>query len=178
MSNEKHGMTVLRRTLDEVADRGRKVIDERTKLGKELMRWRGELVADLGGQEGLSTQQLALVDICMRTKLLLDSVDAWLLRQPSIIDKRKRQLFPVVQQCTALADALARHLGTLGIARAARQVPRLDTVSVSVRRIWITLQVLGELSRRMRAAWVTRGTAARRNRVPKGQVCKLHTRTT
>jgi hypothetical protein len=37
----------------------------------------------------------------MRTKLLLDSVDAWLLRQPSIIDKRTRQLFPVVQQRTA-----------------------------------------------------------------------------
>jgi hypothetical protein len=120
MSNEKHGMTVLRRTLDEIADRGRKVIDERTKLGKELMRWRAELVQDLGGQEGLSTQQLALVDICMRTRLMLDSVDAWLLRQPSIIDKRKRQLFPVVQQRTALADALARHLGALGLTRAAK----------------------------------------------------------
>jgi hypothetical protein len=156
MANQTQSMTVLKRGIDEVASRGRKVVDMRTRLGKELMRWRGELVADLGGTEQLSTQQLALVDISMPTKLLLDTVDAWLLRQPSIIDKRRRQLFPVVQQRTALADALARHLGTLGIARAARQVPRLDTVSVSVRRIWITLQVLGELSRHMRAAWVTR----------------------
>jgi hypothetical protein len=59
------------------------------------MAWRGELLRDLGGAEQLSTQQLALVDISMRTKLLLDSVDAWLLRHPSIIDKRRRQLFPV-----------------------------------------------------------------------------------
>jgi hypothetical protein len=62
----------------------------------------------------------------MPTKLLLDSVDAWLLRQPSIIDKRRRQLFPVVQQRTALADARARYLGSLGLARVAKQMPRLS----------------------------------------------------
>ena len=108
MANQTHSMTVLKRAIGEVASRGGKVIDTRTRIGKELMRWRGELVADLGGAEQLSTQQLALVDISMRTKLLLDSVDAWLLRQPSVIDKRRRQLFPVVQQRTALADGLAR----------------------------------------------------------------------
>jgi hypothetical protein len=126
MANQTHSMTVLKRAIDEVADRGRKVVDMRTRLGKELMRWRGELVADLGGEGQLSTQQLALVDISMRTKLLLDSIDAWLLSQPSIIDKRRRQLFPVVQQRTALADALARYLGSLGLARAAKQMPRLS----------------------------------------------------
>jgi hypothetical protein len=126
MANQTHSMTVLKRGIDEVASRGRKVVDMRTRLGKELMRWRGELVADLGGTEQLSTQQLALVDISMPTKLLLDTVDAWLLRQPSIIDKRRRQLFPVVQQRTALADALARYLGSLGLARVAKQMPRLS----------------------------------------------------
>jgi len=119
-------MTVLKAALDEVAARGRKVIDTRTRVGKALMAWRGELVADLGGPEELSTQQLAIVDITVRTKLLLDSLDAWLLRQPSIIDKRRRQLFPVVQQRTALADALARYLGTLGLQRVAKQMPRLS----------------------------------------------------
>ena len=126
MANQTHSMTVLKRAIDELAGRGRKVIDTRTRVGKALMAWRGELVRDLGGAEQLSTQQLALVDICMRTKLLLDSVDAWLLRQPSIIDKRRRQLFPVVQQRTALADALARYLGSLGLARVAKQMPRLS----------------------------------------------------
>jgi hypothetical protein len=120
MSNEKHGLTVMRRTLDEIADRGRKPIDERTRVGKALMRWRGELVADLGGAEQLSTQQLALVDISTRTKLLLDSVDSWMTRQASLIDKRKRALHPIVQQRTALADALVRYLTALGLARTAK----------------------------------------------------------
>ena len=117
-------MTVLKRAIDEVASRGRKVIDARTRVGKALMAWRGELVADLGGPDALSTQQLAIVDIAVRTKLLLDSTDAWLFRQPNIIDKRRRQLYPIVQQRTALADALARYLGTLGLARVAKE-PRL-----------------------------------------------------
>ncbi len=126
MANKTHSMTVLRRSIDEVAKRGRKVIDTRTRVGKALMAWRGELVQDLGGSEQLSTQQLAIVDIAVRTKLLLDSVDAWLLRQDSIIDKRRRQLFPVVQQRTALADAMARYLGTLGLARVAREARLSD----------------------------------------------------
>jgi hypothetical protein len=125
VANETHGMTVLKRALDEVASRGGKVIDTRTRVGKALMAWRAQLVEDLGGEQ-LSTQQQALIDISVRTKLLLDSVDAWLLRQPSIIDKRRRQLFPVVQQRTALADALARYLGSLGLARVAKQMPRLS----------------------------------------------------
>jgi hypothetical protein len=131
MANQTHSMTVLKRAIDEVASRGRKVVDMRTRLGKELMRWRGELEADLGGPEQLSTQQQALIDISMRTKLLLDSVDAWLLRQPNIIDKRRRQLYPIVQQRTALADALARYLGTLGISRVARQAKLSDYLAAN-----------------------------------------------
>ena len=118
-------MTVLKRAIDEVASRGRKVIDTRTRVGKALMAWRGELVRDLGGAEELSTQQLAVVDVCVRQKMLLDSVDAWLLRQPSIIDKRRRQLIPAVGQRQVLADGLLRHLTALGLARVAKQMPRL-----------------------------------------------------
>jgi hypothetical protein len=119
-------MRLLKDAINEVASRGRKVIDTRTRVGKALMAWRGSLVQDLGGSGKLSTQQLAIVDIAVRTKLLLDSVDAWLVKQPSLIDKRRRQLFPVVQQRTALADALARYLSSLGLARVAKEVPRLS----------------------------------------------------
>jgi hypothetical protein len=107
-------------------DLGMKVIDERTKLGRELMAWRAQLVEDLGGAERLSAQQQALLDIVMRTKLLLDTVDHWLIRQPSLVDKRKRQLYPAVVQRTQLADSLARHLGTLGLARVAREANSLS----------------------------------------------------
>jgi hypothetical protein len=107
-------------------DLGLKVIDERTKLGRELMAWRAALVQDLGGEDQLSTQQQALVDIVTRTRLLMDTVDHWLLRQPTLVDKRKRQLYPAVVQRTQLADSLARHLGTLGLARVAREVNSLS----------------------------------------------------
>jgi hypothetical protein len=126
MANQKHSMTALKRAIDEVADRGRKVIDKRTKLGRELMRWRDQILTDLGGAEQLSTQQICIVDICVRQKMLLDSLDSWLLRLPSIVDKRRRQLIPAVGQRQVLADGLARYLGTLGLARVAKQVPRLS----------------------------------------------------
>src|SRR5262245_2554529 len=54
---------------------GGRVLDGRTTLGRELAAWKQELVRDLGGPETVSTQQAALVELAVRTKLLLDSVD-------------------------------------------------------------------------------------------------------
>lgn len=67
----------------------------------------------------MSTQQQALVDLAVRTKLLLDSIDAWLLAQPRLINVRTRALLPVVRERTQLADALARYLSALGLERRA-----------------------------------------------------------
>jgi hypothetical protein len=131
MANEKHGLTVLKRLMGDEVDQGMPVIDARTKLGRELLAWRAQLEADLGGASELSTQQQALLDIVMRTKLLLDTVDHWLLRQPSLVDKRKRQLYPAVVQRTQLADSLARHLGTLGLARHAKSANLADYLAAN-----------------------------------------------
>lgn len=94
-------------------------------LGRELARWRAELVQDLGGAEALSTQQAAIVDLAVRGKMLLDSLDSWLLQQPALIDKRKRQLYPVVMQRQSLADGLLRHLTALGLQRVDKRVSEL-----------------------------------------------------
>jgi hypothetical protein len=118
--NKTHSMTVLKRTIDEVASRGGRIIDARTRVGRAMLAWRAELVQDLGGQDQLSTQQTAILDVAVRTRLLLDSVDSWMVRQPSLIDKRKRALHPIVQQRTQLADALVRYLTALGLARTAK----------------------------------------------------------
>jgi hypothetical protein len=56
------------------------------------------------------------LDLAAKQKLLLDSIDAWLLTR-SIIDKPKKALIPVVQQRQALADSLARYLQALGLER-------------------------------------------------------------
>ncbi len=53
--------------------------------------WCTELLDDLGGIEAVSTQELALVEEAVKTKLILDSVDAWLLSQKTLINKRNRR---------------------------------------------------------------------------------------
>jgi len=110
----KHGLNTLKRT---VSERGLHAIDQRTVLGRALSAWRNELVADLGGLENISTQELALVGEAVKTKLLLDSVDGWLLIQPTLINKRTRSVLPVVRDRLALVATLRGLLGDLGLAR-------------------------------------------------------------
>jgi hypothetical protein len=102
---------------------GNRTLDRRTSIGRALSAWRADLVRDLGGD--VSTQRAAIVDLAVKTKLLLDSIDAWLLTQPSLVNARKRTLIPVVRERQALADALARYLVQLGLERRARPVPDL-----------------------------------------------------
>jgi hypothetical protein len=54
-----------------------------------------------------STQQRQVIDLAVKTKLLLDSIDAYLVKQPSLVNHRKRMVLPVVLQRQQLADALS-----------------------------------------------------------------------
>ena len=92
-------------------------LDRRYTLGRALAQWRAALIRDLGGEKAISTQQEALIDLAVKSKLLLDSIDAWLLAQPSLVNARKKALLPVVKERGVLADALARYLGQLGLER-------------------------------------------------------------
>lgn len=92
------------------------------------MAWRSDLMADLGGPVAVSTQEAALIDAATTTKLLLDHADSWLLSGPGrVINRRRRSLYPVVLQRQSLADALLRHLVSLGLKRRAKPVPDLQT---------------------------------------------------
>jgi hypothetical protein len=105
----------MRRTLKELGVRG--AFDPESDVGRALLGWREDLVRDLGGPEVITTQQLTLVDIAMRSKVLLDSVDDWLLRQPSLVSYRHKTLFPVVVQRQSIANGLAHYLSLLGLER-------------------------------------------------------------
>ncbi len=105
---------------------GTRAIDKRTGVGKALAQWQFELVQDLGGAEAISTQQRAVVDLAVKSKLILDSIDNWLLQQPSLINLRRRALLPVVTQRQQLADGLLRALEKLGLERKAKPVPALS----------------------------------------------------
>jgi hypothetical protein len=49
-----------------------------------VRKWRADVIEDLGGKDAISTQQETLIDLASKSKLLLDSVDAWLMTQPSL----------------------------------------------------------------------------------------------
>ena len=110
----KHGLYRMKGAIKQL---GGRVIDKRTTLGKALSEWRESLIEDLGGKGAISTQQEALVDLCVKSKLLLDSIDVWLLTQPSLINLARQALIPVVRERTQLADSLARYLSQLGLER-------------------------------------------------------------
>ena len=124
-SISRHGLTCLKAA---VRGLGGRVVDRRTTLGKALAGWRQELIQDLGGPHAVSTQERAIVDLAVRTKLLLDSIDAWLLTQPSLVNKRARSLLPVVRERQQLADGLSRYLQTLGLERRIRPAKTLAEV--------------------------------------------------
>lgn len=115
----KHGLTTLKKAVQVL---GGRAIDRRTSLGRALEDWRQSLLSDLGGHEQTSAQQRQIVDLAVKTKLILDSIDTWLLRQPSLVNHRKRMLLPVVLQRQQLADALARYMTQLGLEKKATRV--------------------------------------------------------
>ena len=107
-----HGFYAMERV---VRTLGARAIDGRSTVARQLAAWRGDLIRDVGGDP--STQQLAVIELATRTKLLLDSVDGWLLVQPSLVNARKKALLPVVRERQQLADSLARMLERLGLER-------------------------------------------------------------
>lgn len=121
--NQRHGATTLKRAIRELGDRA---IDGRTSLGRALEEWKAGIVADMGGSASVSRQQEAIIDMAAKTKLLLDSIDGYLFKQATIVNKRKRAVFPVVRERIQLADALARYLTVLGLERRSKAVPSLQ----------------------------------------------------
>jgi hypothetical protein len=111
----KHGLKPLRHAINTL---GNRFLDKRSFASRALIEWRENLIRDLGGE--VSTQQDAIINLAIKTKLLLDSIDTWLLQQPTLIIKRKRAVIPAVAQRQALADALARYMSMLGLARKAK----------------------------------------------------------
>jgi len=94
-----------------------RALDKRTAMGKALERWSQEIINDLGGRDNISAQQAAIIDLAVKNKLILDSIDRWIFRQPSLIDKGKRALLPVVRERQSIANALAEFMAQLGLER-------------------------------------------------------------
>jgi hypothetical protein len=120
--NQTHGTKALKRAIQTL---GKRALDQRTTVAKALVAWRSDLIADLGGPEAVSTQELALIDEAVKTKLILDSIDAWLLSQETLINKRAKAVLPAVRDRNALVTTLRALLTDLGLRRRVREAQDL-----------------------------------------------------
>ena len=116
----KSGVYTLKKAVQTLGSRA--LPPKSTALGRALHEWREALLADLGGVEAVSTQRLALVDLAVRTRLLVDSVDAFVLAMPSPVNRQRRCLHPVVRERQALVGQLQSILRDLGLERKAKKV--------------------------------------------------------
>lgn len=110
----RHGLSAIKVA---VKVRGMAAIDKRTLAAQDLLAWKEELLRDLGGAEAVSAQRMALIDAAVRTKLFLEHVDAFLVSQDSLVNRRRKSLIPVLKERQSLCDGLSRILGQLGLDR-------------------------------------------------------------
>jgi hypothetical protein len=106
--------------------RGLAAIDMRTVAARQMVAFRDDLVAALGGEDGLSPQRRKLVEMAARVALFLDHIDAWLSEQRSLVNHRSRSVLPALVQRQSLADHLARLLDRLGLDRVPQKVVSLE----------------------------------------------------
>ena len=118
----RHGLRALKAV---VSVRGISAIDRRSIAGRSLLAWRAELLSDLGGEDNVSSQKHALVDLAARTRLIIDHLDSYILEQPSLVNRRKKSLLPVVKERQTLVDSLARLLTQIGLERVPKPVQDL-----------------------------------------------------
>jgi hypothetical protein len=108
---------------------GTRAVDRRTRIGKALDAWRADLIADLGGLENISTQERALIEEAVLTKLILSSMNVWLLAQPSLVSGRNRGVLPAVLHRNQLVATLKTLLDSLGLKRRTRELPSLAVIA-------------------------------------------------
>lgn len=119
---QKHGLKGL---MARVSVKGMKALDRRSAGYRALVEWRVELMRDLGTEESLTAQEKVLVDLVLRTKLFLDHIDSWLMTQESLVNKKKRSLYPVMAQRNSLTNVMVNLLGQLGLERREKKMPGL-----------------------------------------------------
>lgn len=115
--NQKSGLKTLKRA---IRVHGKRSIDRRTRAGKHHAHLRDTLLDALGGVKDLSPQKRVLLDELILTKLMLDSVNVWIVAQPSLINKRNKSIINAVKDRNSLVTILRTLLADLGLERQAK----------------------------------------------------------
>jgi hypothetical protein len=113
----RHGHYSLKRAVQE---RGLEAIDGRSALGRALREFRNDLIRDLGGEANLSTAELHLIDLAVRDRLFLESLDAALADRP-LLNRKRGSVAPALEARFRMADSATRRLQALGLKRRTRR---------------------------------------------------------
>jgi hypothetical protein len=118
----RHGLPALKRR---VAIKGLDAFDLRSAAARRMIDWRDELVSALGGQENVTPQEYALLEMLIKTRLLLEHVDGYVLGLDSLVNRKKHALKPIVRERLTLVDTCSRLLSQLGLKRREKPIPDL-----------------------------------------------------
>lgn len=69
----------------------------------------------LGGQEKISPQKTALVDVVVRIRLYIDHIDGFLMEQKNLVNRKRKTILPILRERQGLVDSLGRLLSLLGL---------------------------------------------------------------
>src|SRR5690242_16926194 len=94
---QRSGLYAVQNTLKAIGNQDH-WIDSLGEIGLELKAFQSAIIQDMGGDENISAMERSIIDLATKTFLMLQTVDRFLLEQPSLVNKSKRQLFPVVLQ--------------------------------------------------------------------------------
>jgi hypothetical protein len=117
-SYQKSGLHALKRRLQV---RGLASLDKRSATFRQAMDWRRAVETDLGVT--LTAAKTTILNNATLRVVLLDHAARWLIEQIekhgplAVVNARRRQLYPLVGQITALTDSLDRAMAQLGLER-------------------------------------------------------------
>jgi len=83
---------------------------------------RKQIVDDLGGDENVPELKRLQIERYLITELLLQSLDGWLLQQPTLINRRRRALYPIVVQRNELVQTSLKLAQAIGLERRRKAV--------------------------------------------------------
>ncbi len=107
----------------------RRALDGRTTEARLVRELENDLIDSLGGPDEVSTQKRWLIERAAMLQLQLSAVDAFVVSMPSIANKKRRALYPIVKESASLAQSLQSLLVSIGLERRARTVKLSDYIS-------------------------------------------------
>jgi len=118
-------------------------LDRRTRAMRAMCAWETNLTRDCAD---VSEHKKTLIELAARTWLLLNNADAFVLELNSIVNKRKRALWPIVSQRMELQDTLTKLLALIGQQNAAQAIPKAipEDLDAEIERLKKALQTVPE----------------------------------